>query len=661
MRLKVVSLILFFFSLSIYAQEKFLIYFIDKGPSAEASLSKTSNLEVLAKKYLSERSIERRKKTLGESFLLFQDLPINIKYINELQHKDIKIVNKLKWFNAVSAYLDDEQLTFVKSLNYVTKIERVKRYKFSEPRIKRTETPKSLKKTSSVHLYDYGPSLTQNELSDIPDVHDMGITGEGVLIGILDTGFDWETPNSLKNRNVLAEYDFVFKDGETANDAKDVSSQHNHGTSVFSILGGFDEGNIIGPAFNAQFLLAKTEYDPTETHVEEDNYAAALEWMDSIGVDITTSSIGYSYDFELYGEEPYTYEDMDGKTTIVTKAAEMTFDRGIVVITSAGNEGNKSWHFITAPGDGFNTITVGAVSSSNNVAYFSSRGPTFDGRIKPEVVAQGTSVFNASAGSSSSYSFSNGTSVSAPIVAGVTGLLLSAYPHLNNEQVRSILIESGDNVNNPNNDIGYGLISAIRAVTYPNISKIGEKFTLNKMFSSDLNIDETSIKLVLEDSSSFTMIKNPSNIYTLDLDVLPIGENYKFHFSYNDSQNNSFREPVDNQYNLDAGELFIDLFLTDTSQHEQTPTDFFLSQNYPNPFNPDTKIVYSIPESATSSKVELKVYNILGMEVRTLVNTIKEPGNYTVLISSENMASGVYFYRLQVGSFTQTKKMIVLR
>ncbi len=182
--------------------------------------------------------------------------------------------------------------------------------------------------------------LHRMNLSHIPAVHDMGITGEGVRIGILDTGFDWENHISLSGRTVIAEYDFVYNDFETANDEFDESfQQHNHGTSVFSIMAGFDEGNLIGPAFNSEFVLAKTEYLPKEIHAEEDNYAAALEWMDSIGVDITSSSLGYSYGFEDYGEVSYTYEDMDGKTTIVTKAAELAFDRGIVVITSAGNEG----------------------------------------------------------------------------------------------------------------------------------------------------------------------------------------------------------------------------------------------------------------------------------------------------------------------------------
>ena len=249
-------------------------------------------------------------------------------------------------------------------------------------------------------------------------------------------------------------------------------------------MAGFDEGNLIGPAFNASYVLAKTEYVPAETHVEEDNYAAALEWMDSIGVDITSSSLGYSeFDDSVFS---YNYKDMDGKTTIVTKAAEMAFDRGLVVITSAGNEGNTSWKYITAPGDGFNTLTIGAVSSTNIVTSFSSEGPTFDGRIKPEIVAMGSGVINARAGTIDGYGSGGGTSYSAPIAAGIAGLLLSAHPHLTNTQVRKIMIDSGDNFENPDNERGYGLISAVRALTYPNLEAIDGGFRVHKLFADSI-------------------------------------------------------------------------------------------------------------------------------------------------------------------------------
>ncbi len=648
---------------SVIAQNKYMIYFKDKGSLGKKSLFSVEQKEIIANKILTKKSIERRKKTLGNNYITFEDLPLEKSYLSVLKNNNIKIIHSLKWFNAVSVLLNKEQFEVVSSLPFVKKVEKVKKIKFDRKEINKINKSEKLnnKSANSNYTYDYGPSLTQNELSDIPQVHDMGITGERVIIGLLDSGFEWATPNALKNKTVIAEHDFVFNDDITSNEAEDISYQHNHGTSVFSILAGFDPGNLIGPAFNAQFLLAKTEYIPTETHVEEDNYAAALEWMDSIGVDITTSSLGYS-DFDT-GEFSYTYEDMDGNTTIVTKAAEMAFDKGIVVITSAGNEGANSWHYITAPGDGFNTITIGAVSPSNVVASFSSRGPTYDGRIKPEIVAQGISVYNSVAETDAGYSYGSGTSFSAPIAAGIAGLLLSAYPHLTNKQVRSILMESGDNVASPNNDIGFGLISALKAVTYPNLERVGSNYKLNKLFASDLDINSNTVEIIFEDGSRIPMSKNLKNIFTADLNGLSTGENYKFYISYLDSQNNPHREPEDKMYNFTFGNLNIDLILTNVEESGVIPKEFYLYQNYPNPFNPTTTIKYSVPNVGTSHdlSLQIKVYDILGREVATLVNKPHQPGNYSIDFNASGLTSGVYFYQLQAGDFVQTKKLILLR
>ncbi len=232
--------------------------------------------------------------------------------------------------------------------------------------------------------YNYGSSFNQMNLSDVPVVHSKNITGKNVLIGILDSGFDWKQHNSLKDRNVLAEYDFIFNDSVTANQPEDIAGQDSHGTYVFSVLAGFEDSVLIGPAFNASFILAKTEDIRGETHIEEDNYAAALIWMESLGVDITTSSLGYNIFDSGYS---YSYADMDGRTTIVTKATNLAFERGVATFTAAGNEGNNSsWGgYILAPADAYNIVSVGAVDEFGDIAGFSSHGPTSDGRIKPEV------------------------------------------------------------------------------------------------------------------------------------------------------------------------------------------------------------------------------------------------------------------------------------
>ncbi len=661
MKKSILAILFLLFSVSL-AQEKYMIYFKDKGEFSKESFSKSASKEIIAKEVLSEKSIERRKKNLGENYFTYQDLPIEQNYVKTLNNLGIKIENKLKWFNAVSAFLTNTQLNEIRDLKFIEKIETVRKLRSTKPFKKDLKPDNSLLKSSDDNNFEYGSSLTQNNLSDIPVIHNMGITGEGVIIGLLDTGFDWKQHNALKDREVLAERDFIFKDDVTANEVEqDVSWQHNHGTSVFSIVGGFDEGNLIGPAFNASYVLAKTENVASETHVEEDNYAAALEWMDSLGVDITSSSLGYSeFDDSVFS---YNYKDMDGKTTIVTKAAEMAFDRGLIVITSAGNEGNTSWKYITAPGDGFNTLTIGAVSSSNIVTSFSSEGPTFDGRIKPEIVAMGSGVVNARAGTVDGYGSGGGTSYSAPLAAGIAGLLLSAHPHLTNTQVRKIMINSGDNFENPDNERGYGLISAVRALTFPNLESLDGGFRVHKLFSDSTLKNISTINVLFQkEGDDFVevkeMTKDERGIYKTNLPSLNSDQKIKFRFDLLDSNGNLITsEPTEGNYTWCLGEPISDI-LIEVEDSPTIPADHKLYQNYPNPFNPSTKIEYSL---SSSERVTIKVFNILGEQIVTLVDAVKDRGNYTVNFDVNGISPGVYFYQMVAGDFKQTKKMIALK
>ncbi len=418
-------LFLIFFVLSSalsFSQTKYFIYFKDKSVAQGETLNKTLPEYAEALNSLTERAIKRRIKTSGEdNIITWEDLPLNSSYEAALTNSGIKIIRELKWFNAVSAYLTNDQVQHISSLPFVIKVEPVRSFHLRNEE----ELNIPFYKVTADQL-EYGNSFTQADLSDIPQVHRKGITGEGVLIGLLDTGFDWRDHESLVNRNVIAEHDFIFNDDNTADEPEDLPGQHAHGTTVFSVIGGFKDSVLVGPAFNSSFLLAKTEDIRSERRIEEDNYAAALEWMENQGVDITSSSLGYN-EFEDFA---YTYQDMNGNTTICTKAANIAFDKGVITVTAAGNEGNSPWRHITAPADAFNIISVGSVTSDNGIAASSGRGPSYDGRIKPEVVAMGVSVFGASHTGFSNYGFSSGTSLAAPIASGVAALLLSAYPHL---------------------------------------------------------------------------------------------------------------------------------------------------------------------------------------------------------------------------------------
>ena len=646
-----------------FAQTKYFIYFTDKGITANERLEKGSNLYQSALSELTERSIIRRIKNLGEENIIsFEDIPIKSGYISSLESRGIKIENNLKWFNAVSAYLTDPQFEEILQLNFIDKIDKVRILKFSN---KLPEVTGPLSKQSYLDFQiNYGESFDQLQLSDIPIVHSKGITGEGVLVGMLDTGFDWKNHESLQNATILAEYDFVNKDSITSDEENDQPGQHWHGTLTFSVVGGFKDSSLIGSGFGSDFILAKTEDIRSETHVEEDNYAAALQWMENLGVDITSASLGYSqFDASTFS---YTYEDMDGTTTIVTRAAETAFRKGVLTVTSAGNEGGTQWFYITAPADGFNTIGVGAVNSSNEVAGFSSRGPTFDGRIKPDVVTRGVSVFGASAGNFNGYTRASGTSLSAPIASGLASLLLSAYSHLKNTQLRNILFETAGNTTTPNNERGYGLLSALRAVEFPNLKSTQGTFTVHKMFIEKENIfaNQVSINLLAEGHiiEPREMEFDGERTYTFKLPYYFNGDVIQFYFTYSDSSNNSFREPTQKNYEIIYGQLEVSLNIP----LERRFTDFIVSEVYPNPFIPFTHNFTRVSlKSRGNEKLRITILDAVGQQVKLFEAETIDGENYFDWdgVSDRGLpcASGIYYYLIRLGDRDFGRKMILLR
>ena len=293
-------------------------------------------------------------------------------------------------------------------------------------------------------------SLPQTDLLDARQLHQNGFTGEGVLICVMDDGFD-----NLQNvsaftklfneKRILARKNFLTNDS-------DVFWVGGHGTAVLSNICGFVEGQIVGTGIGASFLLARTEIDSVETPLEMYLWVAAAEWADSIGADIFSTSLGYSqFDDPQYD---YYYADMDGGTTPISKAAQIAADKGILVVNSAGNSGNGNWRYITAPADATGVLTVGAVGGNRELATFSSRGPTWDGRIKPDICALGAS--NLTMGPGGYLYYTNGTSFSCPLISGLAACLMQAAPWATAAELFETLKRSGDHANKPDNDYGYG-------------------------------------------------------------------------------------------------------------------------------------------------------------------------------------------------------------
>ena len=436
------------------------IYFTDKGGNTNFYFN---NPQLV----VSQKSIKRREKVIiNSSPLTLKDLPVNSDYISQVKSAGLKVKWPSKWLNAVSGTANKSQVEQIASLPSVKKIDivyKLKKGNKPDSDLNSIYQTQILQQPEGVNSYDYGSSYAQLQQINVPAVHDSGYTGQGVTICVMDAGFSRLSHDAFLSMNVIAAWDFVNNDPNVGNQSD--MGEGSHGTMTLSTIGGYAPGNLIGPAFNSNYILAKTENTDSETPIEEDNWIAAMEWADSIGVDVTSTSLSY------LGYDPpypsYTWMDMDGNTTVITNGADYAAYIGIVVVNSAGNEGYNSTHnTLGAPADGDSVITVGAINSSGSRSSFSSVGPTVDGRIKPDIMALGSGDVVASPSNDHNYTTASGTSFSCPLSAGVAALILCANPNLTPMQVRDAMRNTASKNSNPDNLYGWGILNALEAVNY---------------------------------------------------------------------------------------------------------------------------------------------------------------------------------------------------
>ncbi len=660
-------------SLSVYPQDTPRKYWIKFSSKENTALAKSVSQKDAARAIgLSERAIARRAK-VSQQIITIEDLPLSASYLSTLEQNGIIIRNRSRWFNAVTAELSDAQMQFIRRLPFVRSVEPVVTFKRKELPAVTAPLQKINSAAADPDSQLYGKSLAHMRMINAVAVHKIGIKGRGVLVGMLDTGFRWKIHEAMKNMNVIAEYDFIQKDNNTANESGDALSQDVHGTGTMSLVGAYKEGQLVSPAYNANFILGKTEYVPSETNVEEANWAEAAEWMEGQGVDIISSSLGYK-DFDA-GQKSYVYADMNGRTTAVSNAAALAARKGVVVVNAMGNEGaGLNPPSITAPADADSILSVGALNGNGVLASFSSNGPTSDGRIKPDVSAHGVGTYWATPNGVSTYSGSSqGTSLATPLVAGAAAMVLSAHPELTPIQVRDALRNTAANADKPNNAIGWGLINAYQAVLYhgmvmstdPEVTFTQDSNYLVGMFIvSKSPVKKDSVRLFYTLNSGGTFISVPMTLGEIVDTVTNSGRYFctvpfsgitpKFYVRAVDATNVSRTNP-----NAAPTELYdAKTGTTDVAKPNPVPSEFTLSQNFPNPFNPATIISFDIPRNGT---VTLKVYDVLGKEVAQLFNGETSFGRHSVQFNAAGLSSGVYFYRLTSGDFVQTKRMMLIK
>lgn len=672
------TLLSILFSVSLTAQtdgtRATWIFFHDK-PGDGLQQSAASDIGI------SPRALWRRSKVLPRSRLFDEfDIPVDQQRIEAVKALGIQVRAVSRWLNAVSVEGSASQLAAARSLPFVRDLTPVALFRRRPPQPLPVPQRRILPKTSANTL-NYGASLTQLQNISVPPVHDLAINGFGAVVGMVDDGYNnHSVHDATRNNTVLAEFDFIQGDSNTSIQPGDFPGQGDHGMFTFSALSGFREGILIGPAYGASFLLAKTEVIGSETPVEEDYYVQGLEWLEQNGADLVSSSLGYI--------DWYTYDSLDGQTAVTTRAARIATRKGVLLVTAMGNESLYRSPGVTgtliAPADADSIVAVGAAYSFGEIAGFSSTGPTFDGRIKPEVVAQGVSVVSAWGATTSDYAAVNGTSLSTPLVAGVAALVFSAHPQLTPMQVREALIQTATRHSDtddpsrtaawPNNFYGHGMVNALAAVTYhgiafsnkPAVVLSDSKLTIYVSIISNAPLQTDSLFLYYQGSPAEILQRIPltptptPSLYRVEVPISTDSTFPRGYFSARDIEGRTGLSP----YNAPDSVIQLREFIVSTVPGGPTiPDRFVLGVNFPNPFNSGTSITFEAPRA---QQVELSVFNILGQKIRTLFSGMSIPGSNTVRWDGKddvgrNTSTGVYFYQLHTPTSVITGKMVMTR
>jgi len=424
-------------------EEDAWVYFKDK-PNSQTYIDNPLTM-------LTQRALDRRA---NQGILLdFKDVPIYQPYIDQISAvSGITVKAKSKWMNCVHIRGLQSDINKLKLKSFVDHVDFADKTLNLVGKIAQPVKIKAVNKVLNIKInYAYGSSANQIQMLNGHLLHQQNYTGSGKIIAVLDAGFpnvDIAQPfQKLRDNSlILGGYDYVNKNNN-------FYTGSSHGTQVLSTMGGYTDGQLVGTAPDAKYYLFITEDTATENPVEESNWVEAAEESDRLGVDIITTSLGYfGYDNPAYS---HTYADMTGDATFISKGANIAFSRGIIVVASAGNEGATTEPHIGIPAEALNVLAIGAVQANEIYATFSSIGPSYDSRVKPDVMAQGNPTVLSDV--SGNIGTASGTSFSCPIMAGMVACLWQAFPAKTNLQIKQLISESADRFANPTSQYGYGI------------------------------------------------------------------------------------------------------------------------------------------------------------------------------------------------------------
>lgn len=611
-------------------------------------------------RYLSAKAIERRVKNFINIDSL--DLPVSATYVQQIAAvPGVKVLNVSRWLNAVAVQVNNvtalpliNQFSFVQASAPIAALKADQKLyagKWNETyNVGNVAINTASGKADDAYTYGY----TQNEmkLHNAVFLHNIGLTGNGVTIAMLDAGYAFYKTltafDSIRLQGkILSTWDFV--EGK-----EDVSQGHLHGTMCLSVIAANIPGQFVGKAPGASFHLFRTEDDASEYPVEEFNWVCGAERADSSGATIISSSLGYYwFDDPVFN---YSYAQLNGKTTISVKGAAVAARKGMLVVNSAGNEGNTTWQKIITPSDGDSVLCVAAVGTNGNIGSFSSYGFRADGAIKPQVASVGVSAVVQT--SNNQIVGANGTSFSCPNISGLAACLWQGFPEINNIKIIDALQKAGNSYNQPNNRTGYGIPDMKKAFEYllQNFATAG--ISINNCIpviswqSKDVTAMRYEIEYLAPGESAFT------SIGTIQPALHTILKTNTYNFTHNNivlSKKGLARYRVKQITDTSAtgySFIYIDtlLFNTENCVYEG-PDDALVA---PNPVTGNADLILKSNESI--EQILIQVYNNNGALLYNTVTT-KSPGVSKQVIPSEKWAAGVYFVKL----YAANKLIKVLR